>query len=152
MVDTPALRELRASELDFDIVTYSRAESVEEGAAKQGIEPGALIKTLVIRRGAGDYLFVLVPGDREMDWAKLRGHLGVSRISMPDAAEAFEASGYERGTITPFGAKARWPVLADSAVTDRVSIGGGAHGVAIHVDGAELLEYLDAEIADITTA
>ena len=151
MVDTPALQELNGSELEFEVVTYSRANSVEEGAAKQAIAPSALIKTLVIRRGEGDYVFVLVPGDREMDWPKLRRHLGVTRISMPDSAEAFEASGYERGTITPFGAKTRWPVLADSSMTGTVSIGGGAHGVAIHLDSTALLAYLDAETADITS-
>ena len=152
MVDTPALQELNRSELDFEVVTYSRANSVEEGAAKQAIEPSALVKTLVVRRAEDDYLFVLVPGDREMDWPKLRAHLGVSRISMPDAAEALEASGYERGTITPFGAKTRWPVLADSSMTGTVSIGGGAHGVAVHIDSADLLTYLEAERADITAS
>ena len=152
MAGTPALQELHGSELDFEVVRYSRANSVEEGAAKQGICPKALIKTLVVRRGDEDYLFVLVPGDREMDWPKLRGHLGLTRISMPDADEAFEASGYQRGTITPFGAKTRWPVLADSSLAGRVSIGGGAHGVAIHLESADLLSYLDADLADITTA
>lgn len=152
MVDTPALRELEGSSLEFDVVTYSRAYSVEEGASKQGIEPRALIKTLVVRRGEGDFLFVLVPGDLEMDWPKLRAHLGVSRLSMPDADEAFAASGYERGTITPFGATKRWPVVADTGIAagGRVSIGGGAHGVAVHLDGEALLDYLDAAVADIT--
>ena len=58
---------------------------------------------MVVRRGAGDHLFVLVPGDREISWPKLRALLGVNRISMPDADAAREVTGYERGTITPFG-------------------------------------------------
>lgn len=32
---------------------------------------------------------------------------------MPDAAAAKEATGYERGTITPFGSTRPWPVVAD---------------------------------------
>jgi prolyl-tRNA editing enzyme YbaK/EbsC (Cys-tRNA(Pro) deacylase) len=48
-----------------------------------------------VRRGAGDYVFVLVPGGREIDWKKLRAHLGVSRLSLPDAEEARAATGYE---------------------------------------------------------
>ena len=42
-----------------------------------------MVKTIVVRRGEGDYLFVLVPGDRVISWPKLRALLGVSRLSMP---------------------------------------------------------------------
>ena len=44
-----------------------------------------------------------VPGDRVISWPKLRALLGVSRLSMPDAEVARQATGYERGTITPLG-------------------------------------------------
>lgn len=93
----------------------------------RGIEVRDLVKTIVVRRGDGDYIFVLVPGDREFSWSKLRSQLGVSRLSMPDAAEAKRATGYERGTITPFGATHPWPVFADSSIVGRsISMGGGA--------------------------
>ena len=56
-----------------------------------------------------------------------------------------------RGTITPFGSLVEWPVVADSRVPLRtVSIGGGAHGVAANVDGAELVKALDATVSDVT--
>ena len=83
------------------------ASSAEESAELQGIELGALLRTLVVRRGEDDYLFVLVPGGRRFDWPKLRAHLGVSGLSMPDADEARAVTGYERGAITPFGAATR---------------------------------------------
>ena len=73
----------------------------------------------MVRRGEGDFLFVLVPGDREISWPKLRTHLAVNRMSMPDAATALEVTGYERGTITPFGSTTAWPVVADATMTGR---------------------------------
>ena len=42
---------------------------------KETFEPRDIIKTLVVRRGSGDYVFVLVPGDREISWPKLRALL-----------------------------------------------------------------------------
>ena len=110
----------------------------------------------MVRRGDDDYLFVLVPGDREISWPLLRAHLGVSRLSMPDAAAAKEATGYERGTITPFGAAhtgsdAPWPVIADSTMVGRtVSLGAGAHGVAVTVAADDVIAALGAEVADVT--
>ncbi|HEV2951275.1 MAG TPA: YbaK/EbsC family protein, partial [Actinomycetota bacterium] len=43
---------------------------------------------MVVRRGAGDYMLVLVPAGRQIDWPLLRAHLGVSRLSLPDPEEA----------------------------------------------------------------
>jgi Cys-tRNA(Pro) deacylase len=150
--DTPALGALAGSDLPFEVVRTTRAWSAEESAALQGIELGRLLRTIVVRRGAGDYVFVLVPGGREIDWKRLRAHLGVTRLSLPDAEEAKAATGYERGAITPFGSATAWPVVADATIPslDRVAIGGGAHGVNLHVGGADLVTFLAAAVADVT--
>jgi Cys-tRNA(Pro)/Cys-tRNA(Cys) deacylase len=146
-----ALAALTASGLTYALTRHGRVRSLEEAAAARGVAPRDIVKTLVVRRGEGDFLFVLVPGDREISWPKLRTHLGVNRMSMPDAATALEVTGYERGTITPFGSSTAWPVVADETMTGRaVSIGAGAHGVAATVDADAALAALGAEIADVT--
>src|SRR3974390_1618886 len=101
-------------------------------AGPGGGPPADVVKTLVVRRGNDDFLFVLVPGDRAISWPKLRRLLGVSRLSMPDAEVAWQATGYERGTITPFGSSRSWPVIADERVRGHeITLGAGEHGVAL---------------------
>jgi Cys-tRNA(Pro) deacylase len=147
----PAEAALRASGLDYRIVRHGRVGSLAEAARVRGVQPSQIIKTLVVRRAADDFLFVLVPGDREISWPKLRAVLGVTRISMPDAATAREATGYERGTITPFGAHTAWPVLGDERIgPGEVSLGAGEHGAAVVVDTGAMLVALGAQVADIT--
>ncbi|NNC74728.1 MAG: YbaK/EbsC family protein, partial [Acidimicrobiia bacterium] len=109
---------------------------------------------LVVRRADDDFVFVLVPGDREIDWPLLRGHLGARRLSLPDAEEARTATGYERGTITPFGSAHAWPVIADASVVDKehIGMGGGRHGVSIHAAGRDVVDVLGAEVAGVTKA
>jgi Cys-tRNA(Pro)/Cys-tRNA(Cys) deacylase len=150
--DTPALRAAVQSKLTFEVVRTVPASSVEESARLQGIDPGRLLRTIVVRRSAQDYLFVLIPGGRHIDWPKLRAHLDVSRLSLPDGEEAMAATGYERGAITPLGSIHSWPVIADATVPGlgRVAIGGGARGVNLHVDAADLLAHLGAAVADVT--
>jgi Cys-tRNA(Pro)/Cys-tRNA(Cys) deacylase len=150
--DTPALRALEGTDLAFEVKRTQRARSAEESASFQGIELGQLLRTIVVRRGADDYVFVLVPGGRQIDWPKLRAHLGVSRLSLPDADEARAATGYERGTITPFGSSNAWPVIADTTIPslERVAIGGGGHGVNLHLRGSDLVRFVDADVADVT--
>jgi Cys-tRNA(Pro)/Cys-tRNA(Cys) deacylase len=150
--DTPATRALEGAGLDYDVVRTDRPSNVEESARLQGIEVGNLLRTIVVRRGADDYVFVLVPGGREIDWPKLRAHLGVRRLSLPDQEEARAATGYERGAITPFGSSRPWPVIADRVIAtlDRVAIGGGARGVNLHLAASALLAQLGAAVADVT--
>ena len=104
-------------------------------------------------RAADDYLFVLVPGGRRFDWPKVRAHLGTKRLTLPDQDEAKAETGYPRGAITPFGARRPWPVIVDASVEglEVVAIGGGAHGVNVHLTPAALVEATGAEVVDITT-
>ena len=149
--ETRAAQALAAAGIQHTITRHGRVSSLEEAAAARGVAPADIIKTLVVRRADDDYLFVLVPGDREISWPKLRGLLGVNRLSMPDAATARDVTGYERGTITPFGSLRPWPVVVDATVAGRtVSIGAGAHGVAATAHGDDVVRVLKAQVADVT--
>ena len=151
-LDTPAIVAVEAAGVAHRVVRTEPAGSAEEAASLQGIPLAALLRTIVVRRGEGDYLLVLVPAGRRFDWPKLRAQLGVSRLSLPDADEARAVTGYERYTITPFGATRAWPVVADAAILDEpvVSIGGGVRGVNIHLAPAVLVAALGADVVDVT--
>ena len=153
-LETPATQALHGTGLEYRLVQTAIPDSVETSAALQGIEPGWLLRSIVVRRGADDYVFVLVPGGRRIDWPKLRTLLGVNRLSLPDREEAKAATGYERGAITPFGSARRWPVVADANIAGlgTVAIGGGARGVNLHLEADALLAHLDARVADVTEA
>lgn len=149
--DTPALRALAESGIEHTVTRHGRVRSLAEAAKARGLPPRAVVKTMVVRRGPADHLFVLVPGDREISWPKLRALLRVNRISMPDAETAREVTGYERGTITPFGSATALPVIADERLLGQaISIGAGAHGVAATVASDAVIAHLGAQVADVT--
>ncbi len=150
MGETPAVAAVRASGLVHEVVEYGRVHSVEEAAVARGVSVDRVIKTIVVRRGEGDHLMVLVPGDRVIDWTKLRRVCAVSRMSLASAEEALAATGYRPGTITPFGSLSVLPVIADASMAGLASIGGGAPRVAINVDAEELIAFLEARVADVT--
>lgn len=150
-MSNPALEALSASGIEHTVTRHGRVKSLAEAAAARGVEPRDIIKTMVVRRGEDDHLLALVPGDRTISWPKLRALLGVSRLSMPDAEAAFEVTGFQRGTITPFGTKTPLPVYADEQVAGRtISVGAGEHGVAATLDGDALITHFNATVADIT--
>ena len=151
---TPALDALAAAGTPHRVVRTPRAGSAQESAELQGIPLEALLRTIVVRRGDDDYLFVLVPAGRRFDWPRLRAHLGVRRLTLPDADEARDVTGYERYTITPFGSARPWPVILDVAAIDQpvLAIGGGGFGINVHLTPTDLVTALGAQIVDVSEA
>ena len=98
-----AIEAAEALGLEHVVTRHGPVRSLQEAADARGVPAAAIVKSLVVRVTEGDYRFVLVPGDREISWPKLRALLGVNRLSMPDARTAYDVTGYVRGTITPLG-------------------------------------------------
>ena len=137
--------------LPIEISERVRASSLEEAAAIMGIEPSAVVKSLIVKRHDGTFLFALVPGDRQISWPKLRPVVGVNKLRMPEASVAFDVTGYERGTITPVGSSIAHPVFADERIVGkRVALGAGEHGLSLFVDADDLIAAYGATVADIT--
>lgn len=150
---TPAIEAIARVGVPHRVVRTAVPESAEQSAALQGISLGALLRTIVVRRAADDYLFVLVPAGRRFDWPKLRSHLGVNRVTLPDAEEARAVTGYVRYTITPFGSTRPWPVIVDAAAMAQpvVSVGGGVRGVNLQLAPGDLVAALAASVADLSS-
>jgi Cys-tRNA(Pro)/Cys-tRNA(Cys) deacylase len=150
-VADPALDSIEASGIAYRVIRHGPVGSLAEAARARGVEPADVVKTMVVRRGDGDYVFVLVPGDRAISWPKLRAEMGSRRLSMPDAAAAQQVTGYERGTITPLGSRTALPVIADERVAGHlITLGAGQHGVAVAVSADDILPQLGARLADVT--
>lgn len=137
--------------LTVEFIERMRANSLEEAASLLGITPADIVKSLVVKRSDGTFLFALIPGDRQIAWPKLRALVGVNKLQLPSPELALEATGYERGTITPLGSTTAWPVYADvGMVGRRVSMGAGEHGYSLFVQADELIAALGAVVADIS--
>ncbi|UTX52385.1 aminoacyl-tRNA deacylase [Leucobacter aridicollis] len=111
-----------------------------------------IVKSVVVQRGEG-FVFVLTPLDGQFSWAKLRAHLGVNRLSLPDADAAYAATGYKRGTITPLGSSTAWPVIIDESLSGQtVVVGAGSPGIGALVRTDELAQAYDADLVQLTGA
>ncbi|TLP98066.1 hypothetical protein FEF26_06670 [Nesterenkonia salmonea] len=145
--------------VEIEFVDRGHATSLEEAAANLGIEPREIVKTLVAKTKVTQtaqthsYLMVLIRGDQQVDWAKLRRAAGVKKASMAAPDEGFDATGYRPGTITPFGASdddgERWPVFADASISGRICMGAGEPGLNLFVKAADLFDAFSVTTADI---
>ena len=150
----PGVRRMLAAAAQRGISVELRrrppANSHEGAAERHGIRPSVMGTTIVQRHSRGGYVFALIPGDTQIAWPKLRSLLGVSKMKLPDAAEALEATGYERGTITPIGSQQSWPVIIDQRLAGhRAALGAGGHGYSAFVEIDDLIRAYGAAVADI---
>ena len=137
--------------LHVEIFARPPAGSLVEAAELMGIEPSDIVKSLVVKRSDGTFLFALVPGGRSISWPKLRAVVGVNKLQMPSPDVALAATGYERGTITPLGSTTAWPVYVDESIRGRrVAMGAGEHGYSMFVDADALIQAYDSTVADIS--
>jgi Cys-tRNA(Pro)/Cys-tRNA(Cys) deacylase len=144
------LEGARRHGLEVEVRPRPAASSLPEAAALLGLAPADLAKTLVLRRAAGQYLFALLPGDTQLSWPRLRAAVGVNKVTLPHATEAFAATGYARGTITPVGSTTPWPLYVDLRLAGkRVALGAGDHGFSAFADVDALVHAYEARVADI---
>ena len=107
--------------------------SIEQAAAERNQEVSQVVRSILFRLNQGEYAMVLIAGKQQISWKALRQHFGMSRLTMASPDEVFEVTGYQIGTVSPFGLKTPVPILADQNVFSQtaVSLGSGKSGVAI---------------------
>jgi len=137
--------ELREYEVDPDDLA---AETV---AAKIGLPPGQVFKTLVARGDRNGIVMAVIPGDRELNLKALAATAGERKIQLVPVKELQPITGYIRGGVTALAAKRDFPVYADKTVElfDVVSISAGVRGLQILIAPADYLRATKGKLAPL---
>jgi Cys-tRNA(Pro)/Cys-tRNA(Cys) deacylase len=137
--------ELREYEVDPDDLA---AETV---AAKIGLPPEQVFKTLLARGDRNGPAFAVVPGNAELDYKALAKLTGDRKVELVTLKEVQPLTGYIRGGVTVLGAKKDYPVYADETIElwDVVSISAGVRGTQILIAPADYLRVTNATVGAI---
>jgi Cys-tRNA(Pro)/Cys-tRNA(Cys) deacylase len=137
----PVSKALSALGLPHSVFRHpGPVSSLEQAARERGQLPEQVIRSIVFRIGAGEFLMALVAGPAQISWPVLRSYLGQSRLSMATEEEVLAVTGYHPGAISPFGLPAPLRILADEGVfaPEEISIGSGERGVTVILKSADL--------------
>jgi Cys-tRNA(Pro)/Cys-tRNA(Cys) deacylase len=138
-----ALREYEVDPSDL------AAETV---AAKIGLPPEQVFKTLVARGERNGVCMAVVPGDQELNLKALAGAAGERKVELVPVKELQALTGYIRGGVTAIAAKRDFPVYADETIElfDVISISAGMRGLQIMLGPADYLAVTKAKLADLS--
>lgn len=151
--ETPATQLLKQHNVAFTEHTYDYVDhgGAGEAARQLGLDPHAVVKTLVMEDEAVRPLVVIMHGDREVSTKNLARQAGLKKVSpcQPDVAQRH--SGYQVGGTSPFGTRKRMPVYVEESILayPEVYINGGRRGYLVGIAPQVLVALLDAKTVSV---
>jgi len=147
--ETPATRFLRENRVVFAEHVY---EYVEHGGAQHsaevlGVDPFAVVKTLVMQDERARALLVLMHGNRTVSTRNLARQIGVKSVTPCVPETANRHSGYLVGGTSPFATRRVMPVFFEQTILGlpRMLVNGGRRGYLVELDPATCMRLLDAK-------
>jgi Cys-tRNA(Pro)/Cys-tRNA(Cys) deacylase len=138
--------ELREYEVDPDDLT------TETVAAKIGLPPEQVFKTLVARGDRTGICMAVIPGNAELDLKALAAAAGDRKMQLTPVKQLQSLTGYIRGGVTALAGRKEYPVYVDETIEifDVISISAGVRGMQILVAPADYLKLTKATVAQLS--
>jgi len=141
MVNPPASLALKEMGISHRVFYHqSQVTSLEQAASDRGQKPEQVVRSILFRLGKDDYLMVLVAGPIQIPWKALRKHVGQSRLTLASEDEVLAVTGFQIGTVSPFGLPRPIRVILEAGVLKQqeISIGSGLPNTGIIMKSADL--------------
>ena len=147
--ETPATQLLRAHGVPFTEHPY---EYLDHGGAQHsaqvlGLDPFAVVKTLVMQDEAARPLVVLMHGNRTVSTKNLARQIGAKSVEPCKPEVANRHSGYLVGGTSPFGTRRAMPVYIEESVLalPHITLNGGRRGYLVGLDPQVCVQLLGAK-------
>jgi Cys-tRNA(Pro)/Cys-tRNA(Cys) deacylase len=149
---TPAVVAAQRAGIPFRVHEYAHEPAAApyglEAAAKLGVGPGRVFKTLVAAVD-GVLTVAVVPVEAQLDLRSLG-----KRAALADVKEAERATGYVAGGISPLGQRRRLPLLLDESALgqETIFVSGGRRGLELELAPADLLRLTGGRVAPLASS
>ena len=146
---TNAARLLDTLGIAYELREYTvdpEALDAETVAAKVGMPPDEVWKTLVARGDRQGVCFAVVAATQQLDLKALARLTGDRKIDTVALKEVQPLTGYVRGGVTALGGKRSYPVYVDETIElfERVAVSAGVRGTQIVIVPADYLRATKA--------
>ena len=157
MTKTNAARLLDSLGIKYELREYKVDPddlSAETVAAKIGLPPEQVFKTLAVQGDRNGISLAVIPANAELDFKALARQTGDRKIEMLPLKEVQAATGYIRGGVTALACKKEYPVYVDelAEICDLISVSAGMRGLQILLTPQDYLRAVSGTIAAIAKA
>lgn len=144
MTKTNAARILDRLKVPYEVLTYTVDPAdlaAESTAAKLGLPPEQVFKTLVARGDRRGVCLAVVPGHTQLDLKALAALAGERKMETVPLREVQPLTGYIRGGVTALGTQKAYPVYVDQSMLafDRIAVSAGKRGLMLWLQPQDYL-------------
>jgi Cys-tRNA(Pro)/Cys-tRNA(Cys) deacylase len=153
-VRTNAMRLLETNGVDYQVLTFSPdIHSATEVARVVGLDTSVVYKTLVVQRGRGKPLLVMVAGDQQVNLKALAVSVGERKLHMATHRDAEALTDLQVGGISALALLNKgFEIYIDQAAQhlERITVSAGKRGVNLCLSVSDLVRITGAQWADVT--
>jgi len=153
MNSTDLLEFIADKDIEAELIVLPEpTPTVEEAARVAGVAVDQICKSILFVLRESNVL-VISNGTRRLSWKKVADHLQVSRrkIRLASAAEVADITGFEVGSVPPFGHRNPIRTVIDEGLTLQATVlaGGGEHNALLRISVEHLVEVTKAELVSL---
>jgi len=154
---TNAVRVLDRLGIKYELREYEvdpRDLSAGAVAAKIGLPPEQVFKTLAVRGDRNGIYLAVISGNEDLDFKALAHHTGDRKVDMVPLKEVQAATGYVRGGVTALACKKDYPVYIDklAEICEVISVSAGVRGLQILLAPEDYIRAVKARVVAIAKA
>ena len=155
LLNKEPVRKVKQKLKDFDeslkvIVLDSSARTAQDAADSLNTEVGSIIKSLFLRT-KNSFLLCLVAGDRRCSLNKIKKILGEKDVSMGNADQVKQVTGFTIGGVSPVGHLNPIKIYIDQSLSRFENIFGAAGhpNCVFKINFIDLQKITSGEVMDI---
>ena len=156
LLDTEGVKRVENALKKYDpnfrvIVLNDTAKTAKDAALALKCELGAIVKSLLLKKGNG-FVLCLISGDKKCSFNKLKKITGIKDISMANATEVKNQTGFSIGGVSPIGLKNKLDIMIDNKLNRFVNIFAAAgHSKTIFkINFKNLVNITSGQVAEIS--
>jgi Cys-tRNA(Pro)/Cys-tRNA(Cys) deacylase len=151
---TNAARILDRLKLPYELLEYAvdlDDLAAESTAAKLGLPPEQVFKTLVARGDRTGVCLAVIPGNAQLDLKALAGLAGDRKTETVPLKDVQPLTGYIRGGVTALGTKKAYPIYVDQSILsfERVAVSAGKRGLMLRLAPQDYLSATQGTLGSL---
>ena len=156
---TPAIKQLEAAAIEFQVIHY-QLDTAADGenlgiaaATAMNLPAAKVFKTLIAELDTGALVVCIVPVASTLKLKSLSKAAHVKSALIAKHKVAQRSTGYQLGGISPFGQRKRLPTFIDEQALnlDVMYVSGGKRGLELRIAPQDLVRCCDASVCALTS-
>ena len=146
-----AEKSLKEFNADLKVIELEQtARTANDAATALGCKVGAIVKSLLFR-GEKSFVLCLVSGDKKCSLNKLKKILGEKDVSMANADQVKEITGYTIGGVSPIGHLTKVNILIDNNLArfEDIFAAAGHPNCIFKINFEQLLKLTNGKIEEL---